>query len=307
MITVNTVLPHFSCYSSQRVGVKNQSTAPASSARLLSPLCVYSYPVVNFKGAKELRIQRKLEQIVRRNQSVSSPFIIGIKEGFLAKISNKLAKNNKEPLVIGVAGEPASGKSTFVKLINESVINLSSSRNDLVTAINCDSYYEDLTEQLKIHNTYGHLLENGYDPHNPKTQDINLLKQHLISLKNGQDVFIPEYLFDKCQSLPEQVLKKPSKIVLYEGIFALDSKLKDVADIKIYIQTPEELTQSRYLERAASRGKDEDTAKKLLSTLEVSTQKYIRSAKEKADLVISGNASKEVISSIINDMSTLFH
>jgi uridine kinase len=304
MIITNTSL--FKNNHICRVSTRKKEAIQSYSSESFQPLPVFNYPLINFNGKKEQKIQKDLNKIITKNHIDGSSLILGVKNGFIDKLSKKLADKNQKSIIIGIAGDPASGKSTLANAIQQSISDLPSLKKGLITVINCDNYYEDLVEQLKIHKNYGKLLENGYDPHNPKTQNLKLMRQHIGSLKQGHEVLIPEYLFDTCESIPEKIKKSPAKIILYEGIFALDPKLADICDIKIYVKTPAKLTEQRYLERAILRGKDESTAKKLFSDLENSTQKYISSAQDNADLVLSGNTPKETVSEIVNDIFLMF-
>ena len=94
---------------------------------------------------------------------------------------------------------------------------------------------------------------------------------------------------------------------MYEGIFALAPKIKDLCDIKIYIDAPQKLIEQRSIERAFSRGNDENATRKLLFGLEDSTQKYIRSAKKDADLIVRGNSSKEAVPELLNKLFSMFN
>lgn len=172
----------------------------------------------------------------------------------------------------------------------------------LFAKINPDNYYEDLTKELEEHKNYTNILERGYDPHNPETQNLELARKNILSLIKGETTTTPLYIFDGCKSIPDGLTKSPAPIVLYEGIFALDTRLADLCDIKIYMQTPQDLLIKRTYERALSRGNSEETIKKFIYGLEESTNKYIRSAKSNADIIIRGNSSEDSIRQLLQEI-----
>ena len=215
-----------------------------------------------------------------------------------------MADNKLKPIIIGISGEPASGKSTLANTIEENVKNITNNKSGLITVINCDNYYIDITSKRKLYKNYGEFLNSGYDPHNPSAQDLDLLAQNLNSLKNGKSTLIPEYLFGIGQSIPEKIIKQPARVIIYEGIFALNPKLENICDVKIYVETPKPLIVKRSIERGLSRGNDENTSRKLLFDLENSTQKYIRSAKDDADIMLSGQSEIKSINTVINEVFT---
>ena len=306
MLVRNITLFNINPNLSQTSSLKKRNALPVTCADVFVKNPVQNHPSISFGCSAEKKILDDLRIIVADELSNPDALVKEVKKGFLEKIAKQLSQNGKQPLIIGVAGEPASGKTTVVDTIENNIKKLSDNKDELVTVIDEDSYYEDLTEQLKIYKNYSKLMDNGYDPHNPKTQHLELLREHLNSLKAGKEVAIPGYNFDTCESIPGQVGKKPTKIILCEGIFALNQKLKDLCDIKIYVDSPKKLIEERYLKRAILRGKDEVTARKLFSSLENSTQKYIRSSKDDADLVISGNSSEESVVNFVNRLFSAF-
>ncbi len=255
-----------------------------------------------FKGAPPKNPMHNLQKVI--NDAMDSKLILSLKSNIIEKMAKFLEQKNKPPFIIAVGGEPASGKTNFAQ--NVLAINSDLSNSNNITLINCDNYYEDLTRQLQTYGDYMGILKSGYDPHNPKTQDLSLLKKHLISLKKKEAILIPDYDFASCRSTPNSIKLNPNKIILYEGIFALNSEFKSVSDLKIYIESPANVIKQRYLQRAVSRGKDETTAKMLLDDLSQSTEKYISSTKKNADIVINGTSKNNCLAETMRQIYSLF-
>ena len=108
-------------------------------------------------------------------------------------------------LVIGVAGGSGSGKTTVV---NQIVSELPANQ---VCIISQDSYYKS-TDHLSFE-------ERGkinFD--HPKAIDFSLLKDHVVSLKNGRIARQPVYCFVSHNRTKETVKMHPRKIIIIEGI-----------------------------------------------------------------------------------------
>jgi len=255
---------------------------------------------ISFSALNPEKLATDLNKIVQ--SAKDSGLVLEVENGFVNHLVQKITQKPYKPLIVAVAGEPASGKTTLANNITETIVKLSDPQTKMISAISCDNYYEDLTKQLKLHGDYTGILNSGYDPHNPSAQDLPLLKRHLSALKSGEDVLIPDYDFASCESVANRIKVPSAKTIIYEGIFALNPIFKDLSDIKIYVDAPSKIIEDRYLKRAISRGKDEAAAKKLLFDLNDSTQKYIASARENANLVINGTSQGEKLVSFINQI-----
>src|SRR5688500_16989638 len=86
------------------------------------------------------------------------------------------------PLVVGIAGGTASGKSTVTRKINEALYGMR------VAFLDQDSYYRDLSK-LSLEER----REMNFD--HPDSFDTDLLLEHVKRLKNGQSVERPVYNF----------------------------------------------------------------------------------------------------------------
>ncbi len=142
-----------------------------------------------------------------------------------------------QTMIIGIAGPSASGKSLLARTI---VTELGSSQ---VAVISEDSYYKDrielsIEERAKI----------NYD--HPEAFDHELLLKHLTQLQNGEEVQVP--LYDHTQHIRKKETRTIGKhmIIVLEGIMLLaEPQLRDMMDIRIFMDTPLDICLVRRLRR----------------------------------------------------------
>jgi uridine kinase len=143
-----------------------------------------------------------------------------------------------EMVVIGIAGGSASGKTTVAqKIVAKSF------PNDSVTLIRVDDYYKPL----------GHLsLEErtkvNFD--HPDAFDFDLLVNHITLLKKGQTILKPVYDFTIYDRSDQSEIIHPCSVLVIEGIFALwEERLRQLFDIKLFVDTPADIRFIRRLKR----------------------------------------------------------
>lgn len=149
-------------------------------------------------------------------------------------------------IIIGIAGPSGSGKSLFGKSISSN-FNL----NNEVIIISEDGYYRnrpDLTFEERSIQNYDH----------PDAFEHELLFQHLLNLKSGKAVNIPQYDYTSHLRKKETTKKSPCSVIILEGILLLaDTKIRELTDIKIYMDSPLDICLSRRIYRdSVERGRD---------------------------------------------------
>ena len=176
--------------------------------------------------------------------------------------------------------------------------------NETYTTLCCDDYYKDTSKQLKAAGSYEELYKTGFSFDKPDAINLELMRAHLISLKNGCGVNAPEYDFVSCESIPNRAYKNPTRAILAEGLYVLGSALVDLFDIKVYVFTPFETIKDRWFERAVLRGKTGAAAQMQFDDVNSTAQIYIRPTMKNADIIINGltNADyiEEITTKIIN-------
>lgn len=243
-----------------------------------------------------IKIVESLKKILAEDKQQKQPLFLKIKDDFVFKMARKAVEMKKHPLVIGIAGESASGKTTFVQHMVNALIP--KDREDVYTIIPCDNYYHDMAQQLKDLGGYDALFATGFSFDTPAAINLDLMKEHLLKLKAGESIVCPDYDFVTCASNPNGELKKPNKILLNEGLYVLNDGLKEIMDVKVYVFTPFDVIKERWYKRAAIRGKSGHAADVQFANVNETAQTYIRPTLEISDIVINGLVSAEYISEI---------
>lgn len=245
-----------------------------------------TFPVV-------VKIVESLKKILEEDKLQKQPLFINVKESVIFNLARRALNEHGTRFLIGIAGESASGKTTFVQNAIRSCI--AEERTDLYTIVCCDDYYYDWSKELKDAGTYEAFFAKGYSFDTPNAVNLDLMKEHLISLKNGSAVRSPDYNFATCESQPHGILKKPSKIIVNEGLYVLKDGVRDIMDVKVYVFTPFDIIKDRWYIRAESRGKTGKAADMQFENVNLTAQTYIRPAMQTADIVMNGVVSSDYI------------
>ncbi len=257
--------------------------------------------------AKKLASMQMVSQILENIRSViahdrkqKQPLILRINEGFIFNIARKAIIEKDSTFLMAIAGESASGKTTLVK--NAAKACVKSDTNSVYTVICCDDYYKDASQELKNAGSYEKLFETGFSFDTPDAIDLALMKEHLIKLKNGEEIHSPLYNFVTCESKKDTVLKTPAKLILNEGLYVLHESLRDIIDVKIYVYTPFEVIKDRWFARATSRGKTGLAAQMQFHDVNQTAFRHIRPTMDIADVVINGMTTQEYIEDFIQEL-----
>ena len=194
-----------------------------------------------------------------------------------------------KPVIIAVGGGSASGKTTVVLEILEKL------NEDEVLIIEHDDYYKDQTH-LKLEERY---LIN-YD--HPDSLDNELLIKDLTDLIAGKTDSKPLYDFLKYTRSKKKEIIKPKKVIILEGILILtDKKLRELADIKLFVELDDDLRFIRRLERDISeRGRTvENVINQYLLTVKPMYHQFVEPSKRYADIIIPNNTKHDVAVDII--------
>mgnify|MGYP001042505406 FL=1 len=180
------------------------------------------------------------------------------------------------PLLLGIAGGSASGKS----LVTSTLIENLGSRE--VVMIEQDSYYKDfagLTIEERAKLNFDH----------PDAFDRELLLDHMEALLRGQPIEKPTYDFTHHSRLPETVRVEGHRVIMLEGILVLeDPALRKLMDIKVFIDTDPDVRLIRRIRRdTMERGRSLES---ILQQYEESVRpmhlQFIEPSKRYADIII---------------------
>jgi uridine kinase len=179
-------------------------------------------------------------------------------------------------LIIGISGGTGSGKTTVAQKILESV-----SESDVIF-IQQDSYYRNINDMPLD-------MRRKVNFDHPDSIDNALLIQHVRALKRGETVELPIYDFRVHQRRAETLRCEPRPIIIVEGIlvFALE-ELRDEMDIKIFVDTPDDIRFIRRLRRdIAERGRTVDSViEQYLASVRPMHEQFVEPSKRYADVII---------------------
>lgn len=188
-------------------------------------------------------------------------------------------------MIIGVAGGTGSGKTTVARKLVEIF-----AEPRTVQLIAQDAYYKD-----QAHLSVEERQQINYD--HPFAFDNELLTQHLGMLRSGESIQHPIYSFLTHTRLPETHLIKPAKIIILEGILVLeDARLRDLCDIKVYVDTDSDERFIRRLSRdMIERGRSVDSViEQYLKSVRPMHLQFVEPTKRYADVIIPGGGANEV-------------
>ncbi|MBO5205050.1 MAG: uridine kinase [Prevotella sp.] len=178
--------------------------------------------------------------------------------------------------IIGIAGGTGSGKTTVVRKIIEAL------PDGYVTLVPLDSYYNDTTgmtdEERKAIN-FDH----------PDAFDWRLLTDHVKRLRAGEAVEQPTYSYIISNRLPETIHVEPRPVIIIEGIMTLiNKKLRDMMDLKIYVDTDDDERLIRNIQRdCIERNRTVDMViKRYQDVLKPMHEQFIEPTKKYADIII---------------------
>lgn len=240
-------------------------------------------------------IENRILNFLKEDRELEQPVILSINSRAIIKLTYFLSGLAKRPVAIGVAGETASGKSSFVYDLVDSVnsIHAGMGIEENITKVNADNYYYDRSKEVKAAGGIAKFVEN-YDLDAPSAVDLELLKTHIEKLICGHDAMTPKYFLDGTAiRLDNHILCKTNPIIVSEGIFNLNEKIKNIFDICLYVNVSPEAQRERWFKRAAERDFKGEQAEKAFASIMEKTKIHIKPTVKNADIIINGDANRE--------------
>ncbi len=180
--------------------------------------------------------------------------------------------NRPRPVMLAIAGDSASGKTTLTKGLVEAI------GEDRCTSICVDDYHKyDRAERKEL----------PFTPLHPDCNYMDILEQHLQLLALGRPILKPVYDHSTGTfTRPEYI--EPKEFVIIEGLHPLSTKLTRACfDVRVFLDPPEEIRREWKVKRDT--GKRGYTVEQVLAELErrePESEAFIRPQRRHADIVV---------------------
>lgn len=179
-------------------------------------------------------------------------------------------------LIIGICGASGSGKSTLAQ-------ELEARLNRPCVYLKQDSYYKDHSNL-----SFEERERINYDE--PEAFEHDALYADLLALREGKPITAKNYDYTQHRRADTGEVIAPADVVLIEGIHVFyDPKVRDIMDIKIFIQVDPDICLLRRVRRdIRERGRSvESVYRQYLDTVKPMYEKHIRNYVEYADLIVA--------------------
>lgn len=190
----------------------------------------------------------------------------------------------KKPIIIGVSGGSGSGKTTVSREIMEHLAGES------VVMLAQDAYYNK-QDQL----TMDERKAVNYD--HPDAFDTNLMVEQLQKLIKWEAIEEPIYDYVASTRGKDTLTIEPADVIIVEGVLLfVDERLRDLIDIKVYVDTDDDIRFIRRLQRdMVERGRSpESIINQYLASVKPMYHQFVEPTKRYADIIIPEGGSNKI-------------
>ncbi|MGB1253215.1 MAG: uridine kinase [Candidatus Promineifilaceae bacterium] len=201
-----------------------------------------------------------------------------------------------KPIVFGVAGGTASGKTTAA----DEILRVIGAEH--ISFLPHDAYY-----RHNIHLNLEQRTQVNYD--HPDSLETELLVQHVVQLLNGEVIERPVYDFVNHLRSAETVTVQPQSIILVEGILIFaEPALRALMNIKLFVDTDADVRFIRRMSRDVNeRGRSLDSViDQYLTTVRPMHLEFVEPSKRYADVIVpEGGLNKVAIDMVVSRLLAL--
>ena len=198
--------------------------------------------------------------------------------------------------LIAICGGSGSGKTLLSNALKDYY-------GEDCSILSYDNYYKDqstLTMEERA-------MQNYDDPH---ILDAELYEQHLLALKRGESIEMPQYDFTTHTRKKETKTFHPTKIVICEGIMVMQLPLS-LYDATIFVAADGDVRLARRILRdIKERGRTaESIIAQYMATVKPMHRKYVSPMRKKADFIFENNGNAGLgqtqVSDVIDYLKTI--
>jgi len=207
------------------------------------------------------------------------------------RLLHQMRRPMNRPIVVGIAGGTASGKSTVARKVCDRL------KDCRIALIDQDSYYRDLSDL-----SFEERLEVNFD--HPDSFDTELMVRHLKLLKSGEGVQKPKYSFVNCLREKETIPVDPGDAIIVEGILVLGIEaIRKELDIKIFVDADGDERIVRRLTRDIKhRGRDFDAiVAQYFKSVRPMHYGFVEPSKRWADVIVPHGGHNDVAIGMVVD------
>ncbi len=207
----------------------------------------------------------------------SEPHLPAVTDRRRGALLRALLERPGPPVVIGVAGDSGSGKTTYTNGLRRIL------GADLVGTIAMDGYHK---EDRAVRQLSGRL------PLDPEMNHLPLLREHLEALTRGETVHLPRYDHTSGTFLPPQPFRAPP-ILVVEGLHALYPELAPLLDYTLFVDPDRDIKWRWKIARDTQyRGHEVQLLADEMRRRESAYRRWIEWQKTDADVVIKIHPSR---------------
>jgi len=193
-------------------------------------------------------------------------------------------------VIIGIAGGSASGKTSVAERL------FAKNKSESIAMIRLDDYYHQHSGM-----TYEERSQINYD--HPDSFDFKLLQSDLEKLKSGKSIEKPIYDYSIHNRSDKTEVIKPVDVIILEGILTfVEPAIRDLCDIKIFVDTPDDIRFIRRLRRDVDERKRtvESIISQYLATVRPMHIQFVEPTKKFADIIIPWGGQNPIVIDIIS-------
>ncbi|WP_424571440.1 uridine kinase [Weissella soli] len=182
----------------------------------------------------------------------------------------------RHPVIIGVTGGSGSGKTTVSREIFDHL------KGESVVMIQQDSYYK-AQDNISV----AQRRQKNYD--HPDAFDMALLADDLRKLVQREAIEEPIYDYKVSTRAKETRHVEPADVIIVEGVLLfVDPEVRDLLDIKVYVDTDDDLRFIRRLQRDMSERArtSESVITQYLETVKPMHHQFVEPTKRYADVIL---------------------
>ena len=192
-------------------------------------------------------------------------------------------------MLVGIAGGTGSGKTTLANTLIDDL----EEKNTIF--IPHDNYYKD-----RSHLPFSERKKVNYD--HPDAFDTELLVSHLKKLQQGKKIKMPQYDYSTHTRIKNKIEIRPKPVIIIEGILVLaDEKLRNLFDIKLFVDTDSDIRILRRLKRdIKDRNRTFDSVyEQYLTTVKPMHEAFVEPSKSHADVIIPEGGMNNVANNLL--------